>query len=153
MNIKRSYITYFFITLSQVIIKICCCSIICNYDDACFLCTLDNILYTLHFYAATHGQDVRDMVEEVSQKGLPIFVTEYGVTAASGDVPRDLDSADLWIDLLEREGITVISRIAQIGRVCDWGPLNASTAEKDFPVADDEKGAQMRESIAAARAE
>ena len=66
----------------------------------------DNILYTLHFYAATHGQDVRDMVEEVSQKGLPIFVTEYGVTAASGDVPRDLDSADLWIDLLEREGIS-----------------------------------------------
>ena len=55
--------------------------------------------------------------------------------------------------LLEREGITVISRIAQIGRVCDWGALNASTAEKDFPVVDDEKGAQMRESIAAARAE
>ena len=55
--------------------------------------------------------------------------------------------------LLEREGITVISRIAQIGRICDWGPLNASTAEKDFPVVDDEKGVQMRESIAAARAE
>jgi chorismate synthase len=55
--------------------------------------------------------------------------------------------------LLEREGITVISRIAQIGRICDWGPLNVSTAEKDFPVVDDEKGVQMRESIAAARAE
>ena len=25
---------------------------------------------------------------------------------ASGDVPRDLESADLWIDLLEREGIS-----------------------------------------------
>ncbi len=66
----------------------------------------DNILYTLHFYSATHGQDVRDMVEEVSQQGLPIFVTEYGVTAASGDLPRDLDSADLWIELLEREHIS-----------------------------------------------
>ena len=34
--------------------------------------------------------------------------------------------------LLEREGITVISRIAQIGRVCDWGPLNAAArAEGD----------------------
>ena len=55
--------------------------------------------------------------------------------------------------LLEREGITILSRIAQIGRVCDWGALTASTAEKDFPVMDEEKGAQMRESIAAARAE
>ena len=66
----------------------------------------ENVLYTLHFYAATHGQDVRDMVEEVSQKGLPIFVSEYGVTASTGDLPRDLESADLWIDLLEREGIS-----------------------------------------------
>ncbi len=66
----------------------------------------ENILYTLHFYAATHGQDLRDMVEELSQNGLPIFVSEYGVTASSGGFPRDLDSADLWIELLEREHIS-----------------------------------------------
>ena len=66
----------------------------------------DNILYTLHFYAATHGQDVRDMTEEVSQQGLPIFVSEYGVTASTGGQPRDLESADLWIELLERERIS-----------------------------------------------
>lgn len=68
----------------------------------------DNIMYTLHFYSATHGQDVRDMVEEVSQRGLPVFVSEFGVTAASGDLPRDLESADIWIDLLERENISYI---------------------------------------------
>ncbi len=66
----------------------------------------DNILYTLHFYSATHGQDFRDMTEEVSRQGLPIFVSEYGVTASSGGQPRDLDSADLWIELLERERIS-----------------------------------------------
>ena len=66
----------------------------------------DNILYTLHFYSATHGQDFRDMTEELSQAGLPIFVTEFGVTAASGGLPRDLESADLWIELLERENIS-----------------------------------------------
>ena len=65
-----------------------------------------NILYSLHFYAATHGQEYRDMTERLSQNGLPIFVTEYGVTAASGGHPRDLESADLWIDLLERENIS-----------------------------------------------
>ncbi len=66
----------------------------------------DNVLYTLHFYAATHGREVRDMAEEVSQSGLPIFVSEYGVTASSGGLPRDLDSADLWIEMLERERIS-----------------------------------------------
>ena len=66
----------------------------------------DNILYTLHFYSATHGQQFRDMTEKLSQSGLPIFVSEYGVTAASGDLPRDLESADEWIALLERENIS-----------------------------------------------
>ena len=66
----------------------------------------DNILYTLHFYAASHGQEYRDMTEALSGQGLPIFVSEFGVTAASGDHPRDLDSADAWIALLERENIS-----------------------------------------------
>ena len=66
----------------------------------------ENVMYTLHFYAATHGQEYREMTERVSQAGLPIFVTEYGVTAASGGLPRDLESADAWIELLERENIS-----------------------------------------------
>ena len=66
----------------------------------------ENILYTLHFYAATHGQEFRDMTEELSREGLPIFVSEYGVTASNGGQPRDLESADLWIELLERENIS-----------------------------------------------
>ena len=66
----------------------------------------DNVLYALHFYSASHGQDLRDTAERLSQSGLPIFVSEFGVTAASGDHPRDLESADLWIDMLEREHIS-----------------------------------------------
>lgn len=66
----------------------------------------DNLLYSLHFYAATHGQKYRDLTERVSRAGLPVFVTEFGVTAASGGLPRDLESADTWIELLEREHIS-----------------------------------------------
>jgi endoglucanase len=66
----------------------------------------DNVMYTLHFYAATHGREFRDMTQEVCQNGLPVFVTEYGVTASSGGFPRDLESADEWIGLLEREGVS-----------------------------------------------
>ena len=66
----------------------------------------DNVMYTLHFYAATHGEEYRTMTEELSGQGLPVFVTEYGITAASGGTPRDIESADAWIELLEKEGIS-----------------------------------------------
>ena len=46
------------------------------------------------------------MTEELSKAGLPIFVSEFGITAASGDYPRDIESADKWIELLEQENIS-----------------------------------------------
>ncbi|MGM9619498.1 MAG: chorismate synthase [Oscillospiraceae bacterium] len=55
--------------------------------------------------------------------------------------------------LLEREGIEILSRIAAIADVEDRGELAASTAEKPFPVVDDAQGALMRARISAARAE
>ncbi|MGX8693078.1 MAG: glycoside hydrolase family 5 protein [Clostridia bacterium] len=66
----------------------------------------DNVLYSLHFYAATHGQELRELTEAVSRDGLPVFVTEFGVTASNGGLPRDLEAADQWIELLERERIS-----------------------------------------------
>ena len=66
----------------------------------------ENIMYSLHFYSATHGEEVRGAAERAMEGGLPVFVTEFGITASSGDVPRDIESADKWIDLLEREGVS-----------------------------------------------
>ena len=68
--------------------------------------SFDNVLYTLHFYSATHGQNFRDMTKEVSEAGLPVFVSEFGCTAASGGLPRDIEGADTWIGLLEEEHIS-----------------------------------------------
>ena len=58
----------------------------------------------------------------------------------------------ICLQLLRREGIEIISRIAEIASVEDAGELTASTAEKAFPVVDDAQGAKMREAIAAAKA-
>ena len=55
--------------------------------------------------------------------------------------------------LLAQEGITIISRIAEIAGVCDNGELHCSTAEKPFPVVDDAAGAAMQQAILAAKAE
>lgn len=59
----------------------------------------------------------------------------------------------ICLQLLRREGIEIVSRIASIAGVEDAGELTASTAEKKFPVVDDARGAAMRKAIAAAKAE
>lgn len=59
----------------------------------------------------------------------------------------------ICLQLLAREGITIISRVAAIGGVRDEGELTASTAEKAFPTVSDPAGEAMRSAIAAARAE
>ncbi len=53
----------------------------------------------------------------------------------------------ICLQLLENENISVISRIASIGEIDDRGELTISTAEKDFPVVDDECGHKMRKLI------
>jgi len=78
----------------------------------------DNLMYTLHFYSATHKDDLRSIARNASQSGLPIFVTEYGVTSSSGGFPLDLEEGDKWIDLLEEEGISY----------CNWSFSNVPEA-------------------------
>lgn len=54
--------------------------------------------------------------------------------------------------LLLKEGIEIITRIFSIGKIKDCGELSSSTAEKDFPVVNDECGEKMKEYIAEKRA-
>ncbi len=66
----------------------------------------DNIMYTLHFYAATHKEDLRSRMTAAADTGLPIFVTEFGICDASGNGELDIDSANEWIELLNTYGIS-----------------------------------------------
>ncbi len=66
----------------------------------------DNIMYTLHFYAGTHKDDLRNTMAEAADAGLPIFVTEFGICDASGNGELDIESADKWIQLMNEYGIS-----------------------------------------------
>lgn len=58
----------------------------------------------------------------------------------------------ICLQLLQRRGIEVISRIRSIGEVEDPAPLTASTAEKAFPTVDEAAGEAMQAAIAQAKA-
>ncbi|HEX9618614.1 MAG TPA: glycoside hydrolase family 5 protein [Polyangiaceae bacterium] len=59
----------------------------------------ENLMYTLHFYACSHGATGRNKGSAALGRGLPLFVTEWGATGADGGVadPAVCDSeADEW---------------------------------------------------------
>lgn len=49
----------------------------------------DNLMYTMHFYAGTHKQWLRDRTDAAIAKGLPVFVSECAGMEATGDGPLD----------------------------------------------------------------
>jgi endoglucanase len=59
----------------------------------------ENVVYTFHFYAASHGADRRAVVARAA-RSLPLFVSEFGTQTFTGDGANDLASATQWLDLL-----------------------------------------------------
>lgn len=66
----------------------------------------DNLMYALHFYAATHKEDLRAKMTAAMDAGLPIFVTEYGICDASGNGVLDIAQANTWVETMNAYGIS-----------------------------------------------
>lgn len=69
----------------------------------------ENIMYTLHFYAATHKEDLRNTMVSAVEAGLPVFVSEYGICEASGNGNVDVEQADAWVETMNRYGISYVA--------------------------------------------
>jgi endoglucanase len=69
---------------------------------------LANIMYTLHFYSCSHTQWLRERGDYALNRGLAIFVTEWGATHADGGVTGSLclEEAQLWHDWMNQNGLS-----------------------------------------------
>lgn len=65
-----------------------------------------NLMYTMHFYAATHKQWLRNRTDAAIQKGLPVFVSESAGMEASGNGPIDTLEWKQWINWMEARKIS-----------------------------------------------
>ncbi|MCQ2511902.1 MAG: cellulase family glycosylhydrolase [Lachnospiraceae bacterium] len=65
-----------------------------------------NIMYTLHFYSATHGEELRNELENALNSGLPVFITECGFCEHTGDGDIDYEEAEKWMSLLKDRGLS-----------------------------------------------
>lgn len=66
----------------------------------------DNIMYTVHFYAATHGQQLRDRANYALGRGIPIFISECAGMEATGDGPIDFDEWQSWLSWMEENHLS-----------------------------------------------
>lgn len=69
----------------------------------------NNIMYTLHFYAATHKQELRDRAEAAWEKGIPIFVSECAGMECTGDGPLDIPEWTHWVEWMESKKISWVN--------------------------------------------
>lgn len=70
------------------------------------LTEFENIAYTLHFYAGTHADSLRMRADYALERGIPLFITEFGLSLASGDGGIYTDSTETWLNWADENMIS-----------------------------------------------
>jgi len=68
-----------------------------------------NVMYVAHFYAATHGDNIRNKVLTAINGGVPVFISECSVCEASGNGAVGEASATAWFNLLKENNISYVA--------------------------------------------
>jgi endoglucanase len=87
----------------------------------------DNLMYTVHFYASTHKQELRDRCQYALDKNIPVFISESAGMAANGDGPINYEEWHKWIDFMKENKISWVSwSIADKDETCSMLKKSAS---------------------------
>ena len=73
-----------------------------------------NISYALHFYTSTHTQSLRNKAIAAMNAGAALFVTEFGISEASGDGKINYTETNNWINFLETYNLSI----------CNWSIID-----------------------------
>ncbi|MGN6420197.1 MAG: cellulase family glycosylhydrolase [Pseudobacter sp.] len=70
---------------------------------------VSNIMYTVHFYAGTHKQWLRDRTDAAIKSGIPVFISESAGMEASGDGKIDYTEWNRYMEWLVKNKLSWIS--------------------------------------------
>lgn len=88
-----------------------------------------NLMYSCHFYAGTHKSELRNSIDYCLNKNIPIFISECGITDASGAGAIYEESFNEWMEYIKRNNLSWIF----------WSFCNkdesSSVLRSDYPVA------------------
>lgn len=68
-----------------------------------------NLLYSLHYYATTHTQWLRDKADYALSKGLPLIMSECAGMEHTGDGVINPKEWDEWMQYADRNGISWVA--------------------------------------------
>ena len=105
-----------------------------------------NLMYTLHFYAATHKQYLRDRADDAIKKGLPLFISESAGMQATGNGAIDYTEWNKWISWMEAKKLSWLTwSVSDKDETCSV--LNSSASDYGGWKKDDlkESGTKTRE--------
>jgi endoglucanase len=68
--------------------------------------SFDNVMYAMHFYAASHGATFRNYVTQAVNAKIPVFVTEFGTQNYSGEGDNSSSESNKWLSLLKTHKIS-----------------------------------------------
>jgi len=88
-----------------------------------------NVMYTLHFYAATHKVALRKRCDKAIANGLPVFISESAGMEASGDGKIDMVEWHKWIKWADRHQLSwVVWSISDKAETCSMLKESASSS-------------------------
>ena len=67
-----------------------------------------NVMYALHFYAASHQEKLMNKAVTALDGGVPIFISECSICDASGDGILDRNWGNRWIDWADSNDISYV---------------------------------------------
>ena len=65
-----------------------------------------NTVYTLHYYAASHGQSLRDEAKIALSKNIALFVSEFGTCEYTGNGHLDYKASQEWFEFMDKNKIS-----------------------------------------------
>lgn len=65
-----------------------------------------NLMYTMHFYAGTHKQWLRDRTDSAMAQGIPVFVSECAGMDATGDGPIDYAEWPVFLNWMDKNNLS-----------------------------------------------
>ena len=68
-----------------------------------------NIAYALHFYSGTHKEELRKKCDYARSKNICVFVSEFGISDASGNGGIFTDEGKVWLDYLKNNNISFVN--------------------------------------------
>lgn len=66
----------------------------------------ENLAYTIHFYATTHSEPLRQKARTALANGVALFATEWGTCEATGDGSLHLSEARAWLQFFDEHKIS-----------------------------------------------